>query len=138
MATKISWNEFDYAAQQVLDSIMSEVDFSYREMENLTHGEVTYNRIRDIRLGRRAPVRLSEFILLCLINHHTPATALQKVFDKVRSNQQAEYDTYKDDFEYPEQDSINRFESDPLSQDYYDAVANMNDDKDLEAETPDD
>jgi hypothetical protein len=92
MATKVSWNDFDYAAKQVLSDLMDEAEISYREMENLTHGEVTYNRIRDIRLGRRAPVRLSEFILLCDVNHCTPMQGLAKVFDVIRADEQAEHD----------------------------------------------
>lgn len=61
MATKIEWDIFDYAARDVLSGLLDELGASYREMENLTQGEVTYSRIRDIKMGNKAPVRLSEF-----------------------------------------------------------------------------
>ncbi|MDF7641754.1 hypothetical protein PT279_09175 [Bifidobacterium sp. ESL0784] len=92
MATKVSWNKFDFAASETLDKLMSETGISYREMENLTEGEITYSRIRDIRIGRRAPVRLSEFILLCSINHCLPQQGLQMVLDRVKQDEQKEYD----------------------------------------------
>lgn len=55
MATKVSWNVLDYAAKDVLSDLMDRFDTSYREMEDMLQGSVTYSRIRDIRLGRRAP-----------------------------------------------------------------------------------
>lgn len=107
MATKVSWNDFDYAAKEVLDELMTEVGTSYREMETMTHGEVTYGRIRDIRLGRRAPVRLSEFILLCSINHCPPQQGLQMVLDRVKKNQQDEYDDENERIRRSDWESVN-------------------------------
>ena len=51
MATKIEWDIFDYAARDVLSGLLDELGASYREMENLTQGEVTYSRTtRSVRM----------------------------------------------------------------------------------------
>ena len=92
MATKVSWNVLDYAAKDVLSDLMDRFDTSYREMEDMLQGSVTYSRIRDIRLGRRAPVRLSEFIEISSLCHCPPEQALQMVFDKARELSETGYE----------------------------------------------
>ena len=91
MATKIEWDIFDYAARDVLSGLLDELGASYREMENLTQGEVTYSRIRDIKMGNKAPVRLSEFIRLSAISHCLPVQALNMVLDRVSELENEEY-----------------------------------------------
>ena len=103
MATKIEWDIFDYAARDVLSGLLDELGASYREMENLTQGEVTYSRIRDIKLGNKAPVRLSEFIRLSAISHCLPVQALNMVLDRVSELENEEYMSMTQE----ERDSIN-------------------------------
>lgn len=91
MATKIEWDIFDYAARDVLSGLLDELGASYREMENLTQGEVTYSRIRDIKMGNKAPVRLSEPIRLSAISHCLPVQALNMVLDRVSELENEEY-----------------------------------------------
>lgn len=103
MATKIEWDIFDYAARDVLSDLLDELGASYREMENLTQGEVTYSRIRDIKIGNKAPVRLSEFIRLSAISHCLPVQALNMVLDRVSELENEEYMSMTQE----ERDSIN-------------------------------
>ena len=103
MATKIEWDIFDYAARDVLSGLLDELGASYREMENLTQGEVTYSRIRDIKMGNKAPVRLSEFIRLSAISHCLPVQALNMVLDRVSELENEEYMSMTQE----ERDSIN-------------------------------
>jgi len=84
MATKIEWDIFDYAARDVLSGLLDELGASYREMENLTQGEVTYSRIRDIKMGNKAPVRLSEFLLICEVCNADPVQTLREIITEAR------------------------------------------------------
>lgn len=84
MATKIEWDIFDYAARDVLSGLLDELGASYREMENLTQGEVTYSRIRDIKMGNKAPVRLSEFLLICDACGADPVQTLREIITEAR------------------------------------------------------
>lgn len=97
MATKVEWNALDYAAKDILSELVFESGYSYREIENLLQGELTYSRVRDICVARRTPVRLSEFVMLSTVCHSTPAVALQKVFDRLKGMDQAEYDAMSDE-----------------------------------------
>lgn len=86
----------DYAAKDVLATLVAESGFSYREIENKLQGEITYSRVRDICVARRTPVRLSEFILISSVCHSTPLIALQEVFRREQEIQQMEYDATPD------------------------------------------
>jgi hypothetical protein len=82
MATKVEWGASDKAAQQVLDEVIAESGYAYRKIEELSGGALNYNRVRDIRLGRRAPVRLSEFLGICAVCAVDAIKALQIVIDR--------------------------------------------------------
>ena len=84
MATKIEWDIFDYAARDVLSGLLDELGASYREMENLTQGEVTYSRIRDIKMGNKAPGRLSEFLLICEVCNADPVQPRREIITEAR------------------------------------------------------
>lgn len=84
MATKIEWNSFDYAARDVLDELLDKLGVSYREMENMTQGEVTYSRIRDIKMGNKAPVRLSEFLIICDVCGADPVQTVRGIIAEAK------------------------------------------------------
>ena len=84
MATKIEWNSFDYAARDVLDALLDKLGVSYREMENMTQGEVTYSRIRDIKMGNKAPVRLSEFLIICDVCGADPVQTVRGIIAEAK------------------------------------------------------
>ena len=84
MATKMEWNSFDYAARDVLDELLDKLGVSYREMENMTQGEVTYSRIRDIKMGNKAPVRLSEFLIICDVCGADPVQTVRGIIAEAK------------------------------------------------------
>ena len=98
MATKIEWDIFDYAARDVLSGLLDELGASYREMENLTQGEVTYSRIRDIKMGNKAPVRLSEFISELENEEYMSMTqeerdSINEIFEMLKAQQSSDIST---------------------------------------------
>nr|WP_160257620.1 helix-turn-helix transcriptional regulator [Bifidobacterium cuniculi] len=62
---------------------------SYRAMESLTGGKISYSRVNDICTERRAPVKLSELITICDGLDEDPADAVQQIIDTARTMQAA-------------------------------------------------
>lgn len=79
MATKIEWQPSDYAAKEILGTIIEESGLSYRAIESRAGGIVSYARFRDIVVGRRAPVRLSEFLAICEVCQVDPVQTLRDI-----------------------------------------------------------
>ena len=84
MATKVSWGPADYAAQEILGDIYLDSGHSYRRGEELSNGFISYNRVRDICLGRRAPVRLSEMLIICQICGADPVAIFKQIIERSR------------------------------------------------------
>lgn len=64
---KYEWSAIDYSAASYIDEILTNADLGNREIDRITNSAITYARVRDIRNALKAPVRLSEFILLCTV-----------------------------------------------------------------------
>lgn len=94
MATKIEWQPYDYAAQRILAKIIRDSRLSYRAIEKEAGYCVSFARFRDIALGRRAPVRLSEFLAICDICHADPVQTLRDIITEAKRIQ-AEQDARK-------------------------------------------
>lgn len=90
MASKIEWTAVDYAARDVIAQMLDTVNLSYREIEDRLHGQMSYNRVRDLRLGRRAPVRLSEFLALCKLCRFSLRSAVDEVVSRADAIEKAE------------------------------------------------
>lgn len=88
MSSKYVWTEADIVSSQVLTKLIDDAGFSLRTIEEKTGGEITYSRIYDIRSQRRTPVRLSEFIELCLVCGADPSEVLRKVKTEVDRRKQ--------------------------------------------------
>lgn len=84
MSTKVSWGPADYAAQEVLDDVYTDSGHSYRRIEELSHSAISYNRVRDICLGRRAPVRLSEMLIICETCHVDALVVFKKILGRAK------------------------------------------------------
>lgn len=63
--SKVTRQACDYASVKVIDALIRRSGYGNREIDRLCDGTITYGRIRDIRNGLKAPVRLSEFLLIC-------------------------------------------------------------------------
>ena len=79
MATKYVWGPPDHATQQTLGSLIKKSGYSYRQFESLLNGQISYSRVRDIELGRRAPAKMSEFLAICEICHADPVEKLREI-----------------------------------------------------------
>lgn len=84
MATAFTWTANDYAAKEVLADLISNAGYSYRQFEQVSGNEINYNRVRDIALGRRAPVKLSEFLLICDVCDADPVQVLRRIISEAR------------------------------------------------------
>lgn len=141
MATKIEWSPLDYAAKDVISALVEDSGFSYREIENQLQGAITYSRVRDICVARRTPVRLSEFIMLSRVCHSTPQDALREVLHRYQEMTQTEIDS---EYELMDEEAKNAVDSvlKDLSANHsaeeFSIAANMDENRDVESETPDD
>lgn len=141
MATKIEWSPLDYAAKDVLSALVEDSGFSYREIENQLQGAITYSRVRDICVARRTPARLSEFIMLSRVCHSTPQEALREVLKRCQEIMQAEIDLEYESMDNEEKNAVSSALKDLYAKnpaDEFDIAANMDENRDVESETPDD
>lgn len=84
MATKYEWTAFDYASQQAAAKIIADSGYSYRAISDLMNNAVSHVRISDIEKGRKAPIKLSEFLLLCQACEVDPVTTLKEIIETAR------------------------------------------------------
>ena len=86
---------------------------------------VSHVRISDIEKGRKAPIKLSEFLLLCQACEADPVATLREIIDAARA--------YELRDRRVTDDLVDRIAAHPEE---FDMAANRDKDKDLEAETP--
>ncbi|WP_254290615.1 hypothetical protein [Bifidobacterium adolescentis] len=128
MATKYEWTAFDYASQQAAAKIIADSGYSYRAISDLMNNAVSHVRISDIEKGRKAPIKLSEFLLLCQACEVDPVTTLKEIIETAREYESRERESrITDDLIEP------RFENLPPQE----LAASRDMNRNLEAETPD-
>lgn len=128
MATKYEWTAFDYASQQAAAKIIADSGYSYRTISDMMNNAVSHVRISDIEKGRKAPIKLSEFLLLCQACEVDPVTTLHEIIVAARDYEARERQNQITD------DLIDRIAAHPED---YDMAANTDPNARLEAETPD-
>lgn len=79
MATKYEWTAFDYASQHAAAKIIAGSGYSYRTISDMMNNAVSHVRISDIEKGRKAPIKLSEFLLLCQACEVDPIATLREI-----------------------------------------------------------
>lgn len=129
MATKYEWTAFDYASQQAAAKIIADSGYSYRTISEMMNNAVSHVRISDIEKGRKAPIKLSEFLLLCQACDADPVATLRDIIEAARAYEARERESQITD------DLIDRIAAHPED---YDVAANRDSNARLEAETPDD
>lgn len=82
---KYQWSEEDIAAAKILDQIIKKSGKTNVGVAEMLDNAISYNRVRDIRNGFKAPVRLSEFLAICNICNADPITTLQKVVSNTKT-----------------------------------------------------
>lgn len=126
---KIRRTSIDGATSSALDKLLNDRGFSNREFDRATDGAITYSRIRDIRSGLRGPIRLSEFLIICQACEVDPVVTLREIIDAARAYEVRERQNQITD------DLIDRIAAHPED---YDVAANIDENRDVESETPDD
>lgn len=126
---KIRRTSIDGATSSALDKLLNDRGFSNREFDRTTDGAITYSRIRDIRSGLRGPIRLSEFLIICQACEVDPVATLREIIDAARAYETRERQNQISD------DLIDRIAAHPED---YDVAANIDENRDVESETPDD
>lgn len=128
MATKYEWTAFDYAAQRAAAKIIADSGYSYRAISDLMDNAVSHVRISDIEKGRKAPIKLSEFLLLCQACNADPVATLREIITAARAHEARERESRITD-----EQAGSRFEDlSPL-----DLAASEDGNRNLEAEKPD-
>lgn len=92
----------------------------------MMNNAVSHVRISDIEKGRKAPIKLSEFLLLCQACDADPVATLRDIIEAARAYEARERQKITDDL-------VDRIAAHP--EDYVTA-ANDDPNKMLEAETP--
>ena len=128
MATKYEWTAFDYASQQAAAKIIADSGYSYRTISKMMNNAVSHVRISDIEKGRKAPIKLSEFLLLCQACEVDPVAVLRDIIEAARAYEYREHQNQITD------DLIDRIAALPED---YDVAANRDPRAPLEADRPD-
>lgn len=95
----------------------------------MMNNAVSHVRISDIEKGRKAPIKLSEFLLLCQACEADPVAVLRDIIEAARAYEARERESQITD------DLIDRIATHPED---YDVAANIDENRDVESETPDD
>lgn len=126
---KIRRTSIDEATSSAIDELLTDRGFSNREFDRATDGAITYSRIRDIRSGLRGPIRLSEFLIICQTCEVDSVATLREIIKAARAYEARERQNQITD------DLIDRIAAHPED---YDVAANIDENRDVESETPDD
>ena len=81
---KFSWSVLDQAAYRKVAQLIKQSGYSDRAMAAKIGDIVSYNRIRDIRLGLKAPVRMSEYLAICDACGADPVQTLREIITEAR------------------------------------------------------
>lgn len=79
------WTVVDYAAVLTVVEMMSAKKLTLHDIVKLSYGQLRYSRIRDIKNADKAPIKISEFVLICEITDHSPLKMFAKVCQDARS-----------------------------------------------------
>lgn len=81
---KFSWSVLDQAAYRKVTQLIKQSGYSDRTMASKIGDIVSYNRIRDIRLGLKAPVGMSEYLAICDACGADPVQTLREIITEAR------------------------------------------------------
>lgn len=123
MATKYEWTAFDYASQHAAAKIIAGSGYSYRTISDMMNNAVSHVRISDIEKGRKAPIKLSEFLLLCQACEVDPIATLREIIKTA-----SEYEARKRESQITD-DLVDRIAAHPED---FDVAANTDPNKEAE------
>ena len=124
MATnKRERNLVDEVAAKAMNRVIERAGMNNSAVDRASKSSIGYNRVRDIRNGLKAPVRLSEFLLICDVCGADP---VQTVRDILAEASRIEAERAADEM-------ADRIASNP---EQFDVAANDDPNKENEATTP--
>lgn len=92
MAQKVQWTPIDDIAVDHLSAIIRQEGLSYRRLADEMDMSVSFARLRTIMAKQKGPLRLSEFVYLCMALDVDPADELQEIVDEARERQSEDSD----------------------------------------------
>ena len=124
MATnKRERNLVDEVAAKAMNRVIERAGMNNSAVDRASKSSIGYNRVRDIRNGLKAPVRLSEFLLICDVCGADP---VQTVRDILAEASRIEAERAADEM-------ADRIAANP---EQFDVAANDDPNKENEAPTP--
>lgn len=78
---KYQWTTVDNATAVVISDLMSRTGKTDRGLAEDLDIDISYNRVRDLRLGLKAPARLSEFISICKACKVDPSKKINEILE---------------------------------------------------------
>ena len=124
MATnKRERNLVDEVAAKAMNRVIERAGMNNSAVDRASKSSIGYNRVRDIRNGLKAPVRLSEFLLICDVCGADP---VQTVRDILAEASRIEAERAADEM-------TDRIAANP---EQFDVAANDDPNKENEATTP--
>ena len=64
--------------------MLTTVGLGNREFDRASDGAINYGRVRDLRNGLKAPVRLSEFLIVCDVCGADPVQAVRDIISEAK------------------------------------------------------
>lgn len=72
-------NLVDEVAAKAINRIIERAGMNNSAVDRVSKSSIGYNRVRDIRNGLKAPVRLSEFLLICDVCGADPVQTVRDI-----------------------------------------------------------
>lgn len=72
-------NLVDEVAAKAINRIIEHAGMNNSAVDRVSKSSIGYNRVRDIRNGLKAPVRLSEFLLICDVCGADPVQTVRDI-----------------------------------------------------------
>lgn len=77
-------NLVDEVAAKAINRIIERAGMNNSAVDRVSKSSIGYNRVRDIRNGLKAPVRLSEFLLICDVCGADPVQTVRDIISEAK------------------------------------------------------
>ena len=74
----------DDVSAKMLDRVINRAGMNNSAIDRASKSAIGYNRVRDIRNALKAPVRLSEFLIICEVCDADPVQTLREIITEAR------------------------------------------------------
>ena len=74
----------DDVSAKILDRVINRAGMNNSAIDRASKSAIGYNRVRDIRNALKAPVRLSEFLIICEVCDADPVQTLREIITEAR------------------------------------------------------